>query len=171
MVLAEGYTIFPRSLDTHWAKAEAVASNFQGENWPVSNPFRQGLAAYTRGAGIESGYGFFAPNVPNSYKLVFEIHYADGEVEYALPQVSGRATGTRLANVFDRIDRAQSDSLRELMLKMLAYSTWQTHPGATMIRAVFGVVRLPSPADYASGQKESYEFLYAYDFTFPSEVH
>jgi len=26
-------------------------------------------------AGIEVGYGFFAPNVPNNYKVVFELQY------------------------------------------------------------------------------------------------
>ena len=44
-------------------------------------------------AGIETGYGYFAPNVPGGYRLVFELHYPDGRVEYELPSVSSAAAG------------------------------------------------------------------------------
>ena len=59
----------------------------------ASNPVRQALATYLHIAGIETGYGYFAPNVPGSYKLVFELHYPDGRVEYELPSVSSAAAG------------------------------------------------------------------------------
>jgi hypothetical protein len=51
-----------------------------------------------------------------------------------------------------------------MMVKILTYSVWQDHPDVTSVRAVFGVVTLPGPAEFAKGQKESYEFLYRYDF-------
>lgn len=165
-ILAAGYTFFPHSFDRYWQEAEAIASVAVGENLAVSNPVRHGLASYMNGAGIERGYGFFAPNVPSGYKLVFEIHYGDGRVEYALPQVNGTATGLRLSSLLAEIGRTRYDALRELMLKMLAYAIWQEHPDATMIRAVFGFVRLPSASDFVQGAKASYEFLYAYDFSF-----
>lgn len=169
-VLARGRTVFPLSLRGFWREAEGVTSAALAEQLPTSHPVRQGLVFYLNGAGIESGYGFFAPNVPNNYKLVFEVHYPDGKVEYELPQVSGAPTGLRMATLLDYIGHTRYDPLRELLLKMLAYSTWQSHPNAEMIRAVFGFVTLPSAADFEQGQKESYNFLYAYDFRFRQEL-
>ena len=95
-------------------------------------------------AGIETGYGYFAPNVPGGYKLVFELHYADGRVEYELPRVNSAAAGLRVAGLLDKIGRTRSDALREHLVKMLTSSIWREHPGLKTIRAVFGSVSLPS---------------------------
>src|SRR5262249_13186090 len=99
-------------------------------------------------------------------KIVFELHYADGRVEYDLPRVSDAASGVRLATLLDQIERATYDPLREVMIKMLAYSVWQEHPDATVVRAVFGYVALPTIDQVKNGDTESYHFLYAYEFRF-----
>jgi len=77
-VLSKGHTIFPSKLDSSWREAESVTTAVLGQDLPKSNPLRQGLSAYLNAAGIEAGYGFFAPHVPGAYKLVFELHYHDG---------------------------------------------------------------------------------------------
>lgn len=136
------------------------------ETLSLSNPLRQSINAYINATGIEGGYGFFAPSVPDSYKLVIELHFPDGHVEYELPRVSDTATGVRLSTLLDQIGRTYYDPLREIMIKMLAYSVWQDHPEATRVRAVFGFVALPSLKDARQGKSESYHFLYAYDFSF-----
>ncbi len=79
-LVARGLTIFPSSLNSYSRKAETVASAVLGQLLAGSNPVRQALATYLHIAGIETGYGYFAPNVPGSYKLVFELHYPDGHV-------------------------------------------------------------------------------------------
>jgi hypothetical protein len=56
------------------------------------------------------------------------------------------------------------------MVKMLAYSTWRENPDVTMIRAVFGSISLPSISEFEHGKRESYEFLYAYDFSRTDEA-
>jgi len=33
------------------------------------------------------------------------------------------------------------------------------------IRAIFGSIRLPTVSEFEHGKRESYEFLYAYDFS------
>jgi hypothetical protein len=68
--------------------------------------------------------------------------------------------------LLDQIGRTGYDPLREIMIKMLAYSVWQDHPEATVVRAVFGFVALPKLDDVKQGKTESYNFLYAYDFSF-----
>ncbi len=79
-------------------------------------------------AGIEAGYGYFAPNVPGSYRLVFELHYPNGRVGYELPSVSSAAAGLRIAGLLDNIGRTPYDALREILVKMLAQSVWREHP-------------------------------------------
>jgi hypothetical protein len=168
-ILAGGYTSLPHSLDKYWYKAQRLTTALLGQTLAVSNPVREGITGYIHSTGIEGGYGFFAPGVPSSYKLVFELHYDDGRVEYELPRVNGVAAGLRFTSLLDQIGRTEYDPLREVMLKMLAYSTWREHPGATVIRAVFGYVDVPSAVDVQQGKRESYNFLYAYDFVFPSQ--
>lgn len=163
-IVARGYTFLPAPLKTYSEKAERVISTILGEALGSSNPIRQTLTVYRRLGGIEAGYGFFAPNVPHNYKLVFEVHYADGRIEYELPRVASGGAGLRVSTLLDNIGNTPSEPLRELMVKMIAYSIWREHPDATMIRAVFGYSLLPTAAQYRLGTRETYEFLYAYDF-------
>jgi hypothetical protein len=165
-VLAESATFFPRSLDRYWRAGETITSTPLGGTLSLDNPIRQGIAAYLQGAGIEAGYGYFAPNVPNNYKIVFELRYADGRVDYELPRVGGAATGLRLSTLLDRIAEESYEPLRATFVRMLAYSIWQNHQDATSIRAVVGYVELPAPGEFEHGQKESYHALFAYDFDF-----
>lgn len=163
-IIGQGYTFLPTS--KYWQEAESVTTTALGETLSLSNPLRQSVNGYINGTGIEGGYGFFAPSVPDSYKLVIELHYPDGHVEYELPRVSDTATGVRLATLLDQIGRTYYEPLREIMIKMLAYSVWQDRPKATTVRAVFGFVAIPKLSDARAGKTESYHFLYAYDFSF-----
>jgi hypothetical protein len=165
-LLGEGYTIAPRFLDRTWPKAEAVTAAALGERLDISNPLRQTLSLYTHSAGTYAGYSFFAPNVPSSYKVVFEFHNPDGRVEYDLPEIAAGATGLRLGNLLDFIGETHYAGLREAMLRRLAYASWQQHHDATRVRTVFGVVSVPSAAEFKNGERESYDVLYAYDFRF-----
>ena len=126
---------------------------------------REAVATYLHVAGIEAGYGYFAPNVPSSYKLLFELHYPDGRIEYELPSVGSEAAGLRIASLVDSIGRTRYDTLREILVKTLAQFVWREHPDVQTVRAVFGSVSLPSAKEFEQGKRESYEFLYAYDFS------
>jgi len=168
-VLGHGYTYLPPSLEKWWQLTEGWTSAALGQRLRIRNPIRLTLTTYLHAAGIERGYGFFAPNVPNSYKLIFELHYDDGRIEYELPRVQDEGGGLRLVNVLDRISRNDFDAMREAMLKTLAYSVWQEHSDAKKIRAVFGTIIEPTAAEAALGKEASYRFLYACDFTFTPE--
>lgn len=165
-VLARGLTIFPRASQRYWQVAENVSSAALGQNLVPSNPLRRSLATYLNLAGIEAGYGFFAPNVSGGCKLVFELHYPDDRVEYEVPTVNSDATGLRVATLLDKIGRPQNAPLREVMIRMLTESIWREHSDAVMIRAILGSVKLPDIAEFKQGVRESSEFLYAYDFDF-----
>jgi hypothetical protein len=163
--VAEGPTIFPGFSRGFSHKVEAGVAAAPSQKLLAPNPVREALAAYTQVAGIEAGYGYFAPNVPGGYRLVFELHYSDGRVEYELPSVRSAAAGLRIAGLLDDIGRTRSDALREILVKTLAQSMWREHPDVHSVRAIFGSVSLPTAREFQQGKRESCEFLYAYDFS------
>jgi hypothetical protein len=168
--VADGPTILPSWVKHFSQNTDGIISIAFGRELPPSNPVREAFATYVHAAGIEAGYGYFAPNVPGSYKLVFELHYPDGRVEYELPSVSSAAAGLRLASLLDKIGRTPYDALREHLVKTLAASIWREHPEVKTIRAIFGSIRLPSVHEFEEGKRESYQFLYAYDFSLQNEA-
>ncbi|MFL6582971.1 MAG: hypothetical protein ACJ8KU_00475 [Chthoniobacterales bacterium] len=165
-LVAQGYTSLPQQAETPARTAQEALQTSLGEALPRLNPFRQVVAVYLHLAGITTGYGFFAPNVPDNYKLVFELQYPDGHVEYDLPQASSRSGGLRIATLLDNLGQTRYDPLRELIVKAMTYSVWLQHPGVSHVRAVFGFTMLPTPRQFKAGVRESYEFLYAYDLSF-----
>ena len=120
---------------------------------------------YLNIAGIERGYGYFAPNVPESYKLVFELHHSDGTVDYEVPGGDTPSADLRFAVLLDEIGRTRVDALREYLVKMLARSTWREHPDVKTIRAILGSRNLPSIDEFQRGSRTSHKFLRAYDFS------
>jgi hypothetical protein len=168
-VVAQGPTILPSWFKNFSQKAEVIVSIVLRQDLAASNPVCEALVTYVHVAGIETGYGYFAPNVPGNYKLVFELHYPDGRVEYELPSVSSAAAGLRIVGLLDNIGRTRYDVLREILVKTLAHSSWRRHPDVKTIRAIFGSVSLPSVREFEEGKRESYEFLYAYNFSLQNE--
>ena len=168
-VVAEGPTILPFWFKNFSQKAQTVFCVALGQKLPASNPVREALNTYVNVAGIETGYGYFAPNVPSGYKLVFELHHPDGRVEYELPSVSSAAAGLRIAGLLENIGRTPYDAMREILVKTLAQSVWHEHPDVESVRAILGSVTLPSVREFEHGNRESYEFLYAYDFSLTNQ--
>ena len=130
-----------------------------GERLAASNPVREVLVTYLHIAGIETGYGYFAPNVPGSYKLIFQFLRCIqmGELNHELPRVHSTAAGLRVAGLLDKIGRTPYDALREHLVRMMARSMWREHHDVKTIRAVFGSTRLPSLSEFEHGKRESYE--------------
>jgi hypothetical protein len=168
-LLGHGLTVSPSQLSEVWQKAESGLSFALGDELKSANPLRRCLVTYLTCTGIETGYGYFAPNIPDGCKLVFELHYPNGRVEYELPGVSSSAAGLRLISLLDRLAQPDSDPIREYVIKTLVYSVWREHREVTMIRAVFESIRLPTATEFKQGKRESYEVLFAYDFTASTE--
>jgi hypothetical protein len=159
----------PHALERYCDRAAETISAGLGKTLARQNSTSQIISAYLHSAGIENGYGYFAPAIPNSSKVVFELHCEGGRVEYELPEVNSAATGLRLITLLDYIGQTDYEELRRTMVKMLAYSVWERHSDATTIRAVYGYIDEPSLEGAKKGAKESYHFLYAYDFDFRAE--
>jgi hypothetical protein len=168
-IFATTPTVFPAKANEFWKRGEQSAATLLGQRLDDSNWLRNAIATYLHTAGIEAGYGFFAPNVPANYKLVFELHYPDGRSEYEIPRVGSAATGVRFAGLLDQLAEVSYTPLRETMMKIMAYSVWQEHPDVNLVRAYLGRARLSTPAEFEKGDRGSYELLLAYDFTFPGK--
>ena len=163
-LIARSYTVIPALPEGPWQKAESVASAALGRSLPDEHPTRQLLGAYINFAGIEATYGYFAPNIPDSYELVFEVEYPDGRVEHDVPMLAGLESTLRLATLMDQIGQLRSDPMREILIKLIASSIWRQHPDAVLIRGILGSLTIPTVQEYEEGKRASHEFMYAYDF-------
>src|SRR2546423_14793291 len=128
-VIAEGATIVPSALNNYAGKAELVAAWLLGKQADAASPVRYGVATYLHAAGIQAGYTFFAPNVPGYHRLILELYYEDGRVEYDSPHVRGRAAALHLNSLLNRLAGGPYEALPVGVVKMLAVFLWQEHPG------------------------------------------
>lgn len=169
-LIAQGSTMLPSALNKYALKAELITALFLGkEAAAAQNPVRRGIATYLHAAGIQAGYTFFAPNIPGYHKLSFELYYEDGRLEYASPHVSGRAAALRLDSLLDRLADKRYEPLREVVVKMLAFSVWRERPEVKKIRATFGAVTPPGIGDFERGEAESFQPMFSYDFSLREE--
>lgn len=168
-LVAEGATILPSALDACAHKAELLAAWLLGKQAAAGSPVRRSIATYLHAAGIQSGYTFFAPNVPDYHKLIFELNYQDGHVEYESPHFSGKAATLRLDSLLARLGDNRYEPLREVVVKMLALSIWRERPDVRKIRATFGSVSPPSISDFGQGKGESFQPIFSYDFSLRDE--
>lgn len=165
-LMAKQLTIAPAVSPRVWKNFEEVPATLLGTDLPPGNVFRQVLNTYTNVSGIEVGYGYFAPNVPERHALVFELRYDDGHVEYEPPLVSSHEGELRLTSLVEQIGRTTHDAWRNELIQRLAHSTWQRHPGAISIRGFFGSVTPSTLAGYKSGKNQQvFTCQYVYDFT------
>jgi hypothetical protein len=163
-LIASGLTIIPAAANGTYSQAEKITSTITGQKLPASNPAKVALFGYLHSAGIEGAYGFFAPNVPENFKLAFEFRNADGRADDDLPNVESRAAALRLGSLLDKIGRSDSEQYRRILIRMLTSAAWKNHPDAISAHAVFGKLKLPNPLEYERGVRPAYEFIAAYDF-------
>jgi hypothetical protein len=168
-LVAEGTTILPSTFEKYARKAELTAAFFLGKEAAASNPVRRGIATYLHAAGIQAGYSFFAPNIPGYHKLTLELYYADGRVEYESPHVSEKAAALRLDSLLDRLADNRYEPMREVVVKMLAFSVWRDRPDVKKIRATFESVSPPGVSDFERGKGESFQPMFSYDFSLRDE--
>jgi hypothetical protein len=169
LLVADGQSSLPRWAQESAKRVEVMVATAHARSARALAFLDEFSATYQHAAGIDRGYGFFAPAVPSASKLVFEIFYSDGHAEYELPVVSDETAGVRISSFLFQLSDIRYDPLRELIMRMLAYGVWQRHPAAQKIRAVVGFVRVSPPGKWRSENAADYQFQYAYDFTFAQD--
>jgi hypothetical protein len=168
-LVAADATILPSALNTSARSGEVVLASVLGKDLAASNPWRLGITSYLHAAGSQAGYSFFAPNIPGYHKLILELYYEDGHIEYDVPHVQGGAAVLRLDSLLDRLAEPLYEPLREVTVKMLVLSVWKEHSDVKKIRAIFGSVNPPNISDFEHGKRESFQPLFSYDFSLRNE--
>lgn len=168
-MIAQGATILPPPCNEYAHKAELGATWCLGKAADPSNPLRRGIASYLHAAGIQAGYSFFAPNVPTKHRLTLELFYDDGRVEYESPHVRGKAAALRLDSLLDRLPEERYEPVREVLIKMLAFSVWREHPNVKKLRATFGSVNPPGITEFEQGEMETFQPMFSFDFSLREE--
>lgn len=164
-LIAQGSTILPAVCNDYARKAELGATWCLAKTAAASNPVRVAIATYLHAAGIQAGYTFFAPNVPSHHRLMLELFYDDGRIEYDSPRVHSRAAALRLDSLLDRLAEERFEPVREGLVKRLAFSIWQQHPGIKRVRATFGAVNPPGMSEFAQGKSETFQPMFSFDFS------
>jgi hypothetical protein len=164
-LIAQGSTILPSGYNEGAQKAELVATWCLGKEAGASNPVRRGIATYLHAAGIQAGYSFFAPNVPSQHRLTLELLYEDGRVEYESPHARGKTAALRLESLLDRLADERYEPVREVLVKMLAFSVWREHPDVKKVRATFGAVNPPDMNEFEQGKTETFQPMFSFDFS------
>ena len=164
-LIAEGATMLPSAVEPYARKAEVAAAWSLGKEAAASSPVRRGIATYLHAAGIQAGYTFFAPNVPGYHKLTLELLYEDGRVEHESPHLRSKAAALRLDSLLGRLADERYEPIREVVIKMLAFSVWREHPDVKRIRAVFGSVTPPGMTEFEQGKAETFQPMFSFDFS------
>jgi hypothetical protein len=168
-LIGQRSTILPSGWDEYARKAERVATWCLGKEAGASNAIRRCIATYLHAAGIQAGYTFFAPNVPNHHRLSLELFHDDGWVEYESPRVRSKAAALRLDSLLDRLAEQRYDPVREVLVKRLAFSVWREHPDVKKVRATFGSVNPPGINEFEQGKTETFQPMFSFDFSLREE--
>lgn len=164
-VLEKRLTLVPESTRPLWKAFDLIPAKLLGDDLSRKNPLRMAILTYANVTGIEAGYGYFAPNIPESHTVVFECHYPGGQVKYESPTTRSSEAQLRLSSLIEQIARTDYDKWREALTKMLVRSIWQRHPEIESMRAFFGAITPPTVAEYSVGKRErTFRCLYVYDF-------
>jgi hypothetical protein len=162
-LIANHLTILPARWREPAQKLQDLTIAALGEELPPKNFYHAAVAGYLSFAGIQGGYGFFAPNVSDPYRLNFEFQFGDGHVERALPRVSSEEGALRLAGLLDEIGRTQVDVLRKALVKLLTVEAWSERPDARSVHAMFSSMKVSPPPDL--GEQPAEQLLFTYEFT------
>jgi hypothetical protein len=163
---AKSETVFPASWNDVFRSLAARGFALIAGNVATPTKAQNAVQLYLNLAGIEAGYGFFAPNIPSNFKVVFELHHSDGRIDYDVPSVSSLAAGLRLGGLLDFLADTDSEELRAFMLKTLTEAAWREHPDVTSIDTFLGIGVLPSPDEFRRGVREEYKIMARYSFVF-----
>ena len=125
----------------------------------------RGALTYLNLAGIEAGYGFFAPNIPPAYRLTIELSDKDGIVERGVLSPRRGETGVRLASFLDAVGRRPAGDVRDIMFQLMGKSLFAEHPTAVRLNVTVERIRQPKLAEGRSTLTQSFEFAYGYTFT------
>ena len=76
-----------------------------------------------------------------------------------------KAAALRLESLLDRRPEERYESVREGLIKMLAFSVWREHQDVKKIRATFESVNPPDINEFEQGKRETFQPMFSFDFS------
>jgi hypothetical protein len=145
-------------------KLGAVSEASLGSRFARSDPVRQSLMTYLAAAGADGGYGYFAPGIPDTYALTFELRYSDGHTETQIAQSANTALGLRIGSLLEQVGGISSPKLSEHMLKNFATVLSRQHSALKSGRVSLWRVPSPTIEEYTQGKRPKPALISTYDF-------
>lgn len=127
----------------------------------------QVLVPYAHLAGIDTGYGLFAPNVPSSVSVAFELTDVTGHTTASLPLLNTREGQDRFNVNFNTFKNFEE--LRPLLAYGWAVRMLELHPNHNKINVVIGTHILPSMEAYHQGKRSEFIEAVRYEFELQGE--
>ncbi len=150
--LAKGGAVFTENSARSFARWKSLPEIVLGEQSDGKrNVWGQGVDLYLTISGIESTYGFFAPQVPAADRLTFELHYLDGRKEEEMLHLDAIGSEFRVASFMDFLDRVPDSALRSDLIRLVSSDVWAFHHGLSSMRVRYESIGLPSAAEYERG--------------------
>lgn len=168
-LVSRGLSGVPGVIQSSATRGEQIAAAVTAQQLPRDNAVRRLVHGYLQLSGIEAGYGFFAPNVPDSYQLAFELQLPDGRLQFLKVEEANGELALRYATLLEYIGRASSGPLRQLLVSVIANALWHDRPELVKVRAFVSQLRVPPPADYDSQREPAFDLLDTYEFVRPGQ--
>jgi hypothetical protein len=126
--------------------------------------FGRATRPYAHIAGIESGYGFFAPNVPPAYRLAIVIERPQGVMSEKVLSSENIEINLRLTTLVDYIARTQLEPVRQLLIQRLTFPL-SSDAGALKVYIVVSRLQSPSLQEYVAGARGTWMTQYEYEWS------
>jgi hypothetical protein len=83
--------------------------------------------------------------------------------------VRSKAAALRVDSLLDKLPEQRYESVREALVKMLAFSVWREHPDVKKVRATFGSINPPGMNEFEQGKTETFQPMFSFDFSLRGE--
>jgi hypothetical protein len=117
---------------------------------------------YSHLAGIDTGYGLFAPNVPSAVSVAFELTDTAGRSTVSLPMLNTREGLDRFNVNFNTFKKFEE--IRPLLAYGWAIRMLELQPGHNKITVVIGRHLQPSMEAYRKGERATFIESVRYEF-------
>lgn len=117
---------------------------------------------YAHLAGIDTGYGLFAPNVPSAVSAAFELTDAAGHSTACLPMLNTREGLDRFNVNFNTFKKFEE--IRPLLAYGWAIRILELQPGYNKITVVIGSHLQPNMEAYRQGERAKFIESVRYEF-------
>ncbi|AEE52929.1 hypothetical protein [Haliscomenobacter hydrossis] len=127
------------------------------------------LEPYAHLAGIDTGYGLFAPNVPSAVSVAFELVDPAGQSTVSLPMLNTREGLDRFNVNFNTFKNFEET--RPLLAYGWAIRMLELNPGHNKITVVIGSHIHPSMEAYRRGERSKFVESVRYEFELDGETN